>query len=125
MPVGIAHLAKSRAYRFIIIQCGVGLSIACASSALAGWQTAYSVLLGVLVATIPNVCFANRLFAITGASVAKQVVRNLYKAQVLKIITSVVLFIACFHYSELHAMAFFVGYLSVQLCAWLAPWLMR
>ncbi|MCD6055710.1 MAG: synthase assembly protein [Gammaproteobacteria bacterium] len=121
MRDGVNHPVKRYAYKFIAVQALIGLSISLLCYIAFDQAAAYSALLGAAVAVIANVIFANKAFAITGNGRAKQVVNNFYKAEIIKIIISAILFTVCFRYGHVKGSAFFVSYFILQMSLWLAP----
>jgi len=88
---------------------------------LAGKQNAISALLGGLVAFIPTVLFAKKMFQYHGARAARQIVKSFYIGEFLKITLSVVLFTLVFKLYEVTPLTFFLTYIAVVMTYWLAP----
>lgn len=99
-------------------------------TSLGGWYggmpAASSVLLGGMVAFLPNAYFAWRMFRYQGARHTKQIVNSFYKAEAGKFGLTAALFTLVFISVPPSNPAFFFGAYVVTLFAhWLGPWLMR
>lgn len=105
----------------LILQFILTAVIALLLLCLYGSREATSALLGGLVALLPSALFAKKLFAHQGARAAKQIVRNFYLGEALKIMTSVALFALVFLFYEVNPLAFFVTYIVVVMTIWFAP----
>ena len=86
-----------------------------------GKLTAQSVLLGGLVALIPNFLFARKLFQHQGARAARQIVRNFYAGEFIKILSTALLFTVVFLFCEVSPPAFFLTYIVMIMTHWFAP----
>lgn len=91
-----------------------------------GWlQTAhagFSSIYGALIAMIPNGIFALRLFKYQGAQAVNQIVKSFYRAEMLKIVTTVVLFILFIVFFRAEFLPLMGTYILCQLGFWLFPW---
>jgi ATP synthase protein I len=86
-----------------------------------GQREAVSALAGGLVALLPAVLFAKKVFQYQGARAAKEIVKSVYLGECLKIIFSVVLFTLVFVFYKVAPLVFFITYIVVVLSHWLAP----
>jgi ATP synthase protein I len=85
-----------------------------------GANAAMSVILGGLVNVFPNVCFARLLFKEHGAQAAKQIVKNFYKGEAVKMMLTVGLFALTFKYLNVIPLVFFAGFILAQISLWFA-----
>ncbi len=67
---------------------------------------------------MPNIYFAYKLFAQTGAQAAKQIVASFYLSEVVKFIITVILFFIAFKYFHTNKLAIFIGYIIAQITFW-------
>ncbi|MDP1602499.1 MAG: ATP synthase subunit I [Legionella sp.] len=86
-----------------------------------GFQSAISALLGGLVAFIPSALFAVKFFRHQGARAARQIVKDFYVGEFLKILSSILLFTLVFIVFEVVPLAFFLTYIAVVMTHWFAP----
>lgn len=78
---------------------------------LKGFVCGYSVLLGVLIWLLPTVLLAILLFRNVSPRAATKIVATLYIAEMVKLATTVFLFILVIHYAHLSLACFWLGYL--------------
>ena len=108
-------------WRLLLAQLIVGTLIALGMLITAGKQAALSALLGGLVAFLPSLIFARKLFQYQGARAARQIIRSFYLGEFLKIISSIALFTLVFVYFEVTPLAFFLTYIVVVMIHWFSP----
>ncbi|MFC3908204.1 ATP synthase subunit I [Legionella dresdenensis] len=107
--------------RLIIIQIGICLMITLLLFLFSGAKAAGSALTGGLVAILPSAVFAKRLFKYQGARAAKEIVKNFYQGEFLKIILSMILFALVFIFYEVQPLVFFLTYIALVMTNWFAP----
>ncbi|WP_419419713.1 ATP synthase subunit I [Legionella sp. D16C41] len=110
-----------RVQRLLLVQVIVCSLIALGMLAALGKQAALSALLGGIVAFLPSLIFAKKLFQYQGARAARQIVRSFYVGEFLKIISSIVLFTLVFMFFEVTPLAFFLTYIVVVMTHWFSP----
>jgi ATP synthase protein I len=115
------HQGMKGAQRLATLQLCLALLLASVALCYSGDKAALSALLGGIVAILPNVFFARKLFQYRGARAAKQIVNNFYKGEALKIILSIILFVLVFRYTNVMPLVFFIVYITVQMMFWFAP----
>jgi len=82
--------------------------------------TAYSVLLGGLIAIAPNYYFACQAFRFRGALAAGHIARGFYRGEAGKFVLTALAFAAVFAtVKPLHVLALWSAYLSATLIHWL------
>lgn len=86
-----------------------------------GEHQSLSALLGGLVAFLPSMLFARKCFRYQGARAARQIVRNFYVGEFLKIFSSILLFTLVFILYEVAPLAFFLTYIAILMTHWFAP----
>lgn len=109
------------AYRLLAYQLVVTILLAMVAIVISGKRDAGSVVLGGLVCIVPNAYFAKKLFQHQGARAAKQIVKNFYKGEAMKLFLTVALFALVFKFFSINPLLFFVAYMVVQLIFWFAP----
>ncbi|ETO92098.1 F0F1 ATP synthase subunit I [Legionella oakridgensis] len=109
------------AQRFFACQLGVTVLIAVLAALVSGRMAALSAMMGGMSSALPNAYFARKLFRYQGARAARQIVNNLYKGEVLKIILSIILFALVFAFFKVVPFAFFAAYIMAQMIFWFAP----
>jgi len=108
-------------YRLIGVQAGATLIISL-GFLLKDQVAAYSALLGGFIFVLPNIYFANKAFAHTGARAARQIVNSFYKGEAVKLALTAVLFTVVFvSVKPLNVLALFVTFIIVLTTNWLAP----
>ena len=103
----------------------VTFSIAAVYMGYQGKQAAISALIGGMVCIIPNLYLAAKLFQHRGAHAARRIVRNFYWGEAVKIFLTMLMFALVFIYIPINPQALFITFIVVQLCMWLAPWLVN
>lgn len=102
----------------ILVQCGATL-VAGLISSLFGWTSAYSAMLGGIIATIPNGYFAARVFAHQGAQAAPKIVRSFYRGEAVKLGLTALMFCLVFILVKpLGVAALFSAFVTVQMAGW-------
>lgn len=109
------------AYRLIAWQLGITLFIAMIMFLWLGSKASLSAIYGGLVCLIPTACFARTLFRYQGAQAAKKIVNSFYKAELIKIFLSMLLFTLVFINFSVNPLVFFASYILAQMVMWFAP----
>ncbi len=107
--------------RLIKIQFLLIVVIAVVTKLTLNNEQAVSALLGGLVAYLPILLFTKKMFAVYGARAARQIVKNFYTGEFLKITSSALLFTVVFIMYPIKPLAFFLTYIAVVLSHWMAP----
>ena len=116
------HPAKKGAYRLVLTQFFLGVTLALVFFLCLTTKVALSALLGASIATLANGFFARKVFSVWAtAQFAKRAVRGFYHAQAMKMLITAGLFMLCFQFVSVCGWSFLTGYLLVQLSAWLSP----
>ena len=107
---------SSLGYRLVFFQFIVTIGVAGLLYLTVGRVMAYSVLAGGMIAVLPNVYFAARLFSDHESWHPKKIASNVFKGESGKLILTGVLFLlAMALIRPLNAAALFAAYLLVQL----------
>lgn len=107
--------------KLLFIQLALGILIPLVVLIVSDKHKALSALLGSLVAYLPSLLFAEKLFRYQGARAARQIVRNFYAGEFLKIAASMLLFTLVFVFFEVVPLAFFLTYIAMLMTHWFAP----
>jgi ATP synthase protein I len=92
------------------------LLLVLATSALGGWLSAYSLMIGGLICLIPGTLFARRAFKYRGARSAGLIVKELYKGEAIKLVLMGAGFALSFIYVKpLDMVALFSGFVLVHI----------
>ncbi len=116
------RLNKLKITRLWVIQLTTLIALGLLDGLLYSVDVAYSILLGGIVAIIPNAYFAYKLFKYQGARAARQIVSGFYKGEAIKIVLSIFLFTLVFRYCNIKPLAFFMSYILIIMMHWLTPW---
>jgi ATP synthase protein I len=109
----------------MIFQVAVALAISAVIWLGWGLVAGASAFVGGLTCAIPNLYFAHRFFKATGALATKQIVRGMYRAEMIKLLLTALLFLVVFTYLPIDALPFFIGFVLAQLTAWFSPFIMK
>jgi ATP synthase protein I len=112
------------ARRLLLIQLSVTIVGAIAFSKGVDVVSFWSGMLGGLVCCVPNALFASIFFREQRVSQAKQIAAGFYRAEMCKLLASVLLFTLVFSLLRVRPAVFFAMYFLVQLTLWLSPWIM-
>ncbi len=118
------QLNKQGIIRLWLIQTSLVLLLSLVWMLIDNARAGYSAFLGGAVCIIPNALFAVRLFKHQGARLARQIVRNFYRGEALKIVLSVLLFSLVFALCNIAPMVFFTTYVVVLMTHWFTPLIM-
>ncbi|MEC8859728.1 MAG: ATP synthase subunit I [Pseudomonadota bacterium] len=103
-------------YKVAAFQLLFLLLISALAAILAGWVSAYSLLIGGLISLIPGTLFASRVFKYRGARAAQMIAREVYRGEAIKLVLSAASFALSFIYVEpLNVVALFSGFVLVYL----------
>lgn len=83
-----------------------------------GRLAAWSAFIGGMVNILPSMLFAHFVFRHLGATSNRQIVKNFYRGEALKIIFSVMLFAMVFIKLNVLPLVFFLTYIAVQVVHW-------
>jgi ATP synthase protein I len=109
----------------MIFQLAVAFCLGVLIWLLWGFRAGASVWVGGLTCAIPHLYFARRFFNATGALATKQIVRGMYRAEMIKLLLTGLLFMVVFKFLPIDILAFFVGFIVVQLTAWVSPLIIK
>lgn len=115
------RLAWRVAKQLLLLQSGLTAALSLGAWLFFGSQSGYSALLGGMVSVIPGQIFAYRLFKYSGAQATKQIMRSFYSGELLKILSSIFLFVIVFATVKVSALAFFMTFIIIQMSHWVAP----
>lgn len=104
--------------RVLVIQAAVLLALSSAAMILFGWLVARSVLLGGLIAFIPNAYFALRISRSRGKT-PQQIVRRFYVGEVIKLILTAALFFLVLQIPDIQVLPLFLGFITVLGGFWI------
>lgn len=116
---------RSRAWSLLYYQLLGVAGICLTIGLLVDWFSAYSGLVGGMIAVIANLFFASKLLKHSGASNSKKIVSSFYRGEFQKLIITALLFAFTINYLPLSYGAFFLVYSASHLCFWVAsamPW---
>jgi ATP synthase protein I len=117
----ITDQLRRQALYFSIFQMTVAFCVAVLIWLFWGFSSGVSAFAGGLTCVIPNGFFAWRFFGATGALAAKQIVRGMYRAEMIKLLLTGLLFLVVFTYLPVDVLPYFVGFLLAQFAGWFAP----
>ncbi|MFE8070399.1 F0F1 ATP synthase subunit I [Marinobacteraceae bacterium S3BR75-40.1] len=107
--------------RLILVQGAILLTVS-AACLFIDRVAAYSALLGGLIFFLPNIYFAHKTFAHSGARAARQIVSAFYKGEAVKLLLAAVLFALVFKYVRpIDEAALFITFAVMLMSNWLAP----
>lgn len=118
MAKPILNAIRSVAFGYIYMQIVVILIITALLYLLSNVIIAFSFLWGGIICIIPNLYFAHKLFARTGAQATQQIIASFYISEIVKFLITVLLFWVAFKYFNTNKLAIFVGYLVAQFTFW-------
>lgn len=117
----ITERLRRQALYFTLFQMAVTLGVALVIWLFWGFYSGVSAFTGGMICVIPNLYFAWRFFSATGALAAKQIVRGMYRAEMIKLLLTGLLFLVVFTYLPIDVLPFFAGFILTQFVGWFAP----
>tara|TARA_R110002110_G_scaffold65206_4_gene180060 strand:- start:144997 stop:145344 length:348 start_codon:yes stop_codon:yes gene_type:complete len=84
-------------------------------------QAAGSLLLGGLVCLLPNVYLYRKAFSHFGARQAKQILKDLFLGEAVKLLLTAILFVGALLVTWALPLWIFIGFILAQVGFWLAP----
>jgi ATP synthase protein I len=120
MSKAVLNVMRHVAFGYVYKQAIVILIVSILLYFLSSKIVAGSFLWGGAICIIPNIYFAHKLFAQTGALAAKRIIASFYICEVVKFIITILLFIVAFKYFNTNKLAIFLGYIVAQIAFWMA-----
>lgn len=111
----IARKERRAIKRFLLSQSAVVAVLSISAALIFGRITASSVLLGGLIALIPNVFLAVYLFAFIKHADARKTMIACYAGEALKLVLIIILMILALYFFSIHLPAFLVGLMGTYL----------
>lgn len=121
----LAKTGKKLARLQIITMSCLVLFSAIVSYFFWGGLYAKSVIVGGIVAIVPNIVFAIKAFQYAGAQSSKQVMESFYKGEKLKLVFTALLFALAFKLLVIMPLPFFISFCLVVLVPLLTPFLFK
>ncbi|MCO7226608.1 ATP synthase subunit I [Pleionea sp. CnH1-48] len=87
------------------------------------WSSA-SVLIGGLTCVLPSLVFTHFAFKHSGARASRQVLRGFYLGEALKLVLTILMFIAAFQWFPIEVGPLFLGFGLALLLQWVAPFVL-
>lgn len=107
--------------RLFVYQSSIAFFILVVITCISNFTAILSVFLAAVIAILPNMYFAKRLFQHQGAKAAKKIVSDFYRGEALKIGLSILLFAFTFACFTLNNVVFFSSYIAIYMIFWFAP----
>lgn len=122
MSQSVLHSTRVQAYRLVWLPIILVLVAALLFLAFNSITAGYSALLGGVVWLLPNLYFAHQVFSRIGT--AKQILWLFYRAEIIKLLLSAILFIVVCKFARIEIVPLLIGYMAAQMMFWLAPLLL-
>lgn len=90
--------------------------------AVQGGVAAFSAFLGGFVCIFPSFLYIRRVLTVTGAQNAKQICRQFYLGETIKIVLTIGLSLLVFRWQGLLPLPYFLGFFVAQSVFLIAPW---
>lgn len=116
---------RQKAYIFVGFQIVAVSVVAVGCGLWRDWAAAYAVLLGGGCYIIPSFCYTYQLFADTRARAVSQIILRFYLGEILKLLTSAVLFLVLVKYVPIQVEMALVGFITAALGFWLVPFFLK
>ena len=110
---------KSTAYKIVVAQFAAALVLAVVAGGVWSFRVGYSALVGGLIAAVASLYFALHVFGVR-TSAARVVVRSFYKAEVVKMVMTALLFLAAVFWLKADFLPLIVAYALTVLVYWFA-----
>lgn len=117
----LARRGRWSAYKLVMMQAAVAVSVSIFFFAVWGVQFGYSALAGGSIAVLPNFVFATLVFSHMGASSSVKVLKAFYWGEAVKLLLTIAMFSLVFIKLEVEFMPLFVCYVSGLIVHWTAP----
>ncbi|ROR99037.1 ATP synthase protein I [Sinobacterium caligoides] len=115
-----AAIARPRFAKVFLLEIAALFAISLLLGLIWGIAFAISMLLGGMIALIPQAYFTYQAFRFSGARAARQVSQAFYRGEAGKFILNLVLFAAVFMFVDsVNVLALFAGYIFVLLGNWM------
>jgi ATP synthase protein I len=121
MPKTALQKKRAEALQLVSLPAGIVILVAVLLYLIGSKTAGISTVLGGLVWFIPNLYFAYKVFPNTKAALTPQrIVRNFYRAEVIKLLLSALIFIVILKTFIVAMLPFLAGYAIAQITFWLA-----
>lgn len=105
------------------VQVGLLLAFVVVMVVLQGRAAAFSAFLGGFVCILPSFLYIRRVLMVTGAQNAKQICRQFYLGETIKIVLTIALSLLVFRWQGLLPLPYFLGFLVAQSVFLITPWI--
>jgi len=112
--------AKRTLTLLIAGQLSISIVTVALVTAVAGWDAAYSVLVGGLIGILPNYYFAGRLMRSRASAAALQSLREIYVGEFIKIAFTSALFVIAIIFLNVKFLVVVLTYFALVVVNWLA-----
>ncbi|MFU8798290.1 MAG: ATP synthase subunit I [Gammaproteobacteria bacterium] len=109
------------AYLLVGCQALLTLSVTAGFGLWGAWEVAYATFLGGMVCVIPQLVFAYSAFRFSGATRAKKIMNQFYRAEAFKWLLTFGLFAVIIPVLKPAALPFFLMYIAALMVFWLTP----
>lgn len=111
---------RAEAFRVVVAQFAVAIVVSSGLLIFSGLRTAWSALVGGLIATLASLYFAAALYARRGGRDPRQFVRAFYVGELLKIVITAALFWFAIVWLDVSFLPAFATYAVALLAYWFA-----
>lgn len=116
MPKTAVTSKRMKAFQFLLWPLVSIIFFVLVIAGFKGIQESYSVLLGGMVWLVPNIYFVYRSFRMVPA---RKLIAGFYRAEVMKLALSAVLFVAVIKFLTVLSLFVLIGYLIAQFVFWI------
>ena len=116
----IASVNRRAVKKIVVVQV-ITLLILSAIGLYWSVDVARSLLIGGGICILPGAYFSFKYFKHAGAQQARNIVRDFYFGELVKLVATIGLFILAFKFAQVLPGPLFIGYALAMLCHWCAP----
>lgn len=120
----LTESARIGALKLVLLQFAITLLISVICGIFKNKTCAISLLIGGGIGIVGTGFMALCVFSYQGARAAKQIVKHFYRGEALKLLLTAILFAITFiTVANIEPLALLGGFILVQSCYWVSPWL--
>jgi len=116
---------RKEAYKIILWQGVLTLFASLLTTFFVGTHEGFSLFLGCVVALISNFSFAKTLFSLRRPEIPKKFMGALFRAEVYKILITVLLTLSAIQWAKVAFLPFVLGYTLCSFVFWFSPLILQ
>jgi len=116
---------RHQMFQYVFFQALFAASLGIAIGIVFNIEAAKSAFIGGSIAIVPNIYFAMKFSAVSGARLANKIINNFYRGEAMKIFLTAAMFAVVFKFLYVRPLPLFLAFISTQMAFWFAPLILK